>query len=44
MSDQKKLAAVRDLIESAQKSISAARKIIATLAGEGQSIPDLDTE
>ena len=35
MSDQKKIAAVRDLIESAQKSIVAARKILSTLAGEG---------
>jgi hypothetical protein len=35
MSDQKKIAAVRDLIESAQKSIVAARKILGTLAGEG---------
>jgi hypothetical protein len=32
MSDQKKIAAIRDLIESAQKSIIAARKILGTLA------------
>jgi hypothetical protein len=31
MTDQKKIAAIRDLIESAQKSIVAARKIIGTL-------------
>ena len=33
MSDQKKIAAVRDLIDSAQKSITAARKVLATLGG-----------
>ena len=36
MSDQKKIIAVRDLIESAQKSIVAARKILTTLVGEGE--------
>jgi hypothetical protein len=34
MSDQKKLAAIRDLLESAGKSVAAARKILATMAGE----------
>ena len=34
MSDQKKIAAVRDLIDSAQKSITAARKVLATLWGD----------
>ncbi len=43
MSDQKKLAAIRDLIENAQKSMSAARKIISTLSGEDAGSPELDT-
>ncbi len=40
MSDQKKIAAVRDLIDSAQKSITAARKVLATLGGDGASSPE----
>lgn len=35
MTDQKKLAAVRDLIESAQKSIATAKKILSSLADGG---------
>ena len=34
MSDPKKIAAIRDLIESAQKSITTARKILSTMGEE----------
>lgn len=34
MTDQKKLLAVRDLLESAQKSVASARKILASLTGD----------
>lgn len=37
MTDQKKLAAVRDLIESAQKSITTAKKILSSLTEGGNS-------
>ncbi|MFZ4461414.1 MAG: hypothetical protein ACOYN2_02490 [Patescibacteria group bacterium] len=42
MTDQKKLAAIRDLLESAGKSVSAARKILATLAGEDGAAEGLE--
>ena len=42
MSDQKKIAAVRDLIDSAQKSITAARKILATLGGDTPNTEPVD--
>jgi hypothetical protein len=35
MYDSKKIAAIRDLIESAQKSITTARKILSTMEEEG---------
>ncbi len=34
MTDQKKLLAVRDLLESAQKSVASARKILSSLTGD----------
>lgn len=42
MTDQKKLAAIRDLLESAGKSVAAARKILATLAGEAGEAESLE--
>jgi hypothetical protein len=43
MSDSKKIAAVRDLIENAQKSITTARKILSTMGDEEtHEGPELD--
>ena len=41
MADQKKLAAIRDLLESAQKSVSTAKKILASL---GEDTPENEEE
>ncbi len=43
MTDSKKIAAIRDLIESAQKSITTARKILSTMGDETES-PDMEID
>lgn len=44
MSDTKKIAAVRDLIESAQKSITTARKILSTMGEGDESATDVEMD
>ena len=43
MTDQKKLVAIRDLLESAGKSVATARKLLAGMVGDDTGNVELDT-